>query len=234
MVLMHGKWASPQSLYFVAKRYEEGCAVKLLEMPWSGRRDYDVPYPDALNEIERQVKEFRVQGYKRILLAGHSFGANAGFAYASSVREKIDSVIALAPGHAPNVMYANGMSRQAVDSAKELINANKKDEKLGFDDMNQGRRKSVRMTAETLFSYFDPIGLGNMRLTASNYKESIPTLIVVGTDDVAFPVLRSAVFERLPSHPMNVYLEINANHGNTPEQSVQQVIAWLNQVSQSP
>jgi len=226
MVLMHGKWGNPRSMMFVGKRYEEHCATKSIEMPWSQRRNYDQPYEVALNEIEKQVKEFRTEGYKKIFLVGHSFGANAGFAYAASIRDKVDGIVALAPGHSPSSMYLNELSKQ-VDQSAELIKSGLKDEMISFVDMNQGVNRGVRMTAEVAFSYFDPNGLGNMSLSASRYRSSIPTIIVVGNADPGFPYYRRFIFEKLADNTLNVYLEITASHGNTPELSVNQVLEWV-------
>ena len=43
VVLMHGKWAMPQSPYLkpVVQKLQPICQVKTLEMPWSRRRLYD-------------------------------------------------------------------------------------------------------------------------------------------------------------------------------------------------
>lgn len=231
MVLMHGKWGNPASMAFLERRYKDVCTSKSSEMPWSQRRNYDQPYEVALDEIEKQVKEFRFEGYKKIILVGHSFGANAGFAYASTNREKVDGVVALAPGHSPSAMYSNGQSQQ-VDHALALIQAGSKEAVVSVVDMNQGVNRGIRMTAEVAFSYFDPKGLGNMSLSAARYSSSIPTMVVIGNGDPGFPWYRPFIFEKLPENPLNVYLEITAMHANTPERSVSQVLEWVKKVVQ--
>jgi hypothetical protein len=59
LVLMHGKWGGPQSLAVFANKVEPTCHVVPLEMPWSGRRAYDQPYPVALKEISARVQALR-------------------------------------------------------------------------------------------------------------------------------------------------------------------------------
>ena len=49
VVLMHGKWGSPQSMLPLARDLEtRGYLVSNAEMAWSGRRLYDLDYPAAL------------------------------------------------------------------------------------------------------------------------------------------------------------------------------------------
>jgi pimeloyl-ACP methyl ester carboxylesterase len=103
MVVMHGKWGGPRFLDGFARAMTPACDAKTIEMPWSGRRAYDAGYPAALQEISKQVQAFRAQGYRRVLLAGHSFGANAVMAYMAEVGD-VDGIIALAPGHSPRYM----------------------------------------------------------------------------------------------------------------------------------
>src|SRR5919109_3873275 len=85
VVLMHGKWGAPQSMSALASELQSrGYLVSNAEMPWSGRRLYDVDYPAALKEIEQQVHDLRAKGAKRIIVAGPTIGAKAGAASASS------------------------------------------------------------------------------------------------------------------------------------------------------
>ncbi|MSQ89273.1 MAG: hypothetical protein EXR32_08380 [Betaproteobacteria bacterium] len=54
MIVMHGKWGSPRFLEGFARTMAPTCDAKSIEMPWSGRRSYDVGYPAALQEISAQ------------------------------------------------------------------------------------------------------------------------------------------------------------------------------------
>ena len=230
MIVLHGKWGNTNYLKPFGQRMAPECQVKQLEMPWSQRRDYDQSYEVALDEIQAEVRQLRAEGYPRVVLAGHSFGANAGFAYASTDRAPVDAILALAPGHTPAFMYDKGMSTQAVDKARALVASRQPSERVTFDDMNQGRRKTVHIKAEVLLSYFDPKSLGNMSLSAAHYVKPIPTLLVIGNDDPGFGAYRSTVFEKIPAHPNNQYLEIIANHGSTPMVGADAVLNWLHQL----
>jgi pimeloyl-ACP methyl ester carboxylesterase len=226
VVLMHGKWGTTQFISFFGRRLEPVCDYTAIEMPWSKRRNYDAPYLTALAEIKAQVEKFRQQGYKRIVLAGHSFGANAALAYMKTEGD-VDGIISLAAGHTPSVMYQRGIGKPAVDKARELVSVGKGDESLSMDDFNQGKLQSIRMRADVLLSYFDPQGLGNMVLTSAQFKKPVPVLWVVGTLDPLYPLGSGYGFDKTPHHEASKYLVVEADHANTPDVSIDQVKEWL-------
>jgi pimeloyl-ACP methyl ester carboxylesterase len=226
MVLMHGKWGHPNNLAGFGRQMATVCDTLALEMPWSRRRNYDQPYPVALADIEAQVKALHSKGYTRVLLAGHSFGANAALAYMASVGDA-DGIVALAPGHTPERSYSRGMGKAAVDQARQLVAEGKGAEILSMDDVNQGKTQSIRMRADVLLSYFDPEGLGHMPLSAARFKKAVPVLWVVGTADPLYPAGSAFAFDRLPPHPASHYLVVEADHMGTPEVAAAQVLDWM-------
>lgn len=226
VVLMHGKWGDPQYMGHFGRRLEPYCTVKSIEMPWSKRRGYDASYPQALQEVAGQVQALRAQGYRRVAVMGQSFGGNAAMAYMAHVGDA-DAVVVLAPGHAPAFMYEKGIGKDAVDKARALVRAGQGSEKLSMDDLNQGQRSSIRMTAEVLLSYFDPAGLGHMPGTAAAFKKPVPFLWVVGTADRMYALGEDYAFRKAPSHPDSKYLVVTAGHLDTPDVAGEQVLEWL-------
>ena len=226
LVLMHGKWGGPQGLAVFANKVESTCHVVQLEMPWSGRRAYDQPYAVALKEISAQVQTLRGKGYRQVLVGGQSFGTNAALAYMAEVGDA-DGVLALAPGHSPRVMYQQGMGRAEVDQARTLVAAGQGAQTLTINDMNQGRRRNMTMSADTLLSYFDPDGLGHMPKTTANFKKAVPVLWVIGTQDPLYPAGEAYAYAKLPAHAKSRYLVVEAGHGNTPEVAATAVVEWL-------
>jgi pimeloyl-ACP methyl ester carboxylesterase len=226
MVVMHGKWGNPQYISFFARKIEPTCAFKSIEMPWSARRSYDEPYSKALEEITAQVAAFRAEGYRQVLLAGHSFGANAAMAY-MTVRDDVDGIITLAPGHSPAVMYERGIGKSAVDAAQALVASGKGDERLTMEDFNQGKRQPQRMRADVLWSYFNPTGLGHMPATAAAFRKPVPFLWVIGTGDPLYRAGEAFAYNRAPTHPASRYLVVEADHASTPDVAAQQVKAWI-------
>ena len=230
MVVMHGKWGGPRFLDGFARAMAPACDAKTIEMPWSARRGYDAGYPAALQEVSKQVQAYRAQGYRRVLLAGHSFGANAVMAYMAEVGDA-DGIIALAPGHSPRYMYETGMDRSAVDAARSAVADGRADEKIKLNDMNQGQRRDFNLPAQVLLSYFDPDGLGHMPATAARFKRAVPFLWVVGTRDPIYPLGEGFAYALAPPHPLSSYQVVQADHKDTPEVATPQVLAWVLQVA---
>ena len=229
MVVMHGKWGGPRFLEGFVQTMAPACDARSIDMPWSGRRAYDAAYPVALQEMAAQVQAFRAQGYRRVLLAGHSFGANAALAYMAEYGDA-DGVIALAPGHSPRYAYDSGIGRSAVDAARAALAAGKGDELLTMDDLNQGQRRSFKMPAQVLLSYFDPNGLGHMPGTAARFKRAVPLLWVIGTRDPLYAAGEGFAYARALPHPQSAYRVVQAGHKETPELAAAEVLAWVRQL----
>jgi pimeloyl-ACP methyl ester carboxylesterase len=230
MVVMHGKWGGPRFLDGFARAMGPACDAKTIEMPWSARRSYDAGYPAALQEISKQVQAFRAQGYRRVLLAGHSFGANAVMAHMAEVGD-VDGIIALAPGHSPRYMYESGIDRISVDEARSAVAGGRADEKIKLNDLNQGQRRDFNLPAQVLLSYFDPDGLGHMPATAARFKRAVPFMWVIGTRDPLYPSGEAFAYALALPHPQSSYVVVQADHKDTPEVATSQVLAWVRQVT---
>lgn len=111
VLLVHGKGASAQALNGLAARLKPACLARAPEMPWSAKRG-DAS-ADASAELQKQVKELRAQGFKRVLLAGQGSGANAAMAYAGKVGD-IEGVVAIGAADEPGLAAAASGIRQHV------------------------------------------------------------------------------------------------------------------------
>jgi pimeloyl-ACP methyl ester carboxylesterase len=211
VILMHGKWGNVQHVSSFGRQLAPACAYETLEMPWSLRRNYDAPYPAALDEIAGVVAAQRAKGIRRVLLAGHSFGANATLAYMAE-RGDVDGILAIGPGHVPATFYHRGLTRDAVDNARKMIASGQGDDKGWFDDVNQGQRKSIRTSANIYFSYFDPVGIADMPSSAARFKRAIPFLWLIGAADGLQAAGQHYAFSKAPAHPKSRYAVINADH----------------------
>lgn len=228
IVLIHGKWSNPSAGIAVLSQAltNKGFRVSTPIMPWSDQRNYDADYSTALAEIETSAQVLRQQGAKKILVGGHSFGANAAIAYAASGRE-VDGILAIAPGHVPDLMSFRNALDGSVAKARQMISEGKGNEVDSFDDLNQGQIKSIRTRANIYLSYFDPEGLGAMPLNAAKLKRPIPFLWVVGNTDTILKQGEAYVFNRIPPHTNNKYLVIEGTHKNTPTRAAAQIVEWV-------
>ena len=234
VVLLHGKWGNPsQHINTLATSLKEkGYIVLTPLMPWSKLRGYDIDYQAALGIVGNNIQELRKKGAKVIILAGHSMGANASIAYAAYGDEKIDAVIAIAPGHTPDLHKYHMNIESSLNKANEMIKAGRKGESESFVDLNGGRSVSINMTAATYCSYNDPCGMASMPVSASKVTQRIPLFwILAGPDDVLYNAGKGYVFEKWPSNPLNAYLILNATHLSAPDNAKDEILKWIDTLS---
>jgi len=229
VVLLHGKWDTANSHVSGLATYlrREGFLVKNPEMPWSGQREYDKDFDAAMTEIDEAVAALRKEGATKIVVGGHSMGANAALHYAG--RTKVDGLLVMAPGHFAEGKKTQELVESSVAKAREMVAAGKGSDAARFEDFNTGgRRKSVKCPAGSYLSYFDPAGPMNAHKNAAAVKPDTPVLWIVGTKEESGPkTIGSAVHGLLPANAASKSVEVNADHLNTPDAAKAEVKDWL-------
>ena len=227
VVLLHGKGGTPTSMIegLAESLRKQGALVEAPELPWSARRMYDATYDQAMAEIDLAVQKLKWQGATRIVVAGHSLGANAAIGYAAR-REGLAAVIAMAPGHLPEAWALRLRTRSAIARAKKLIAEGKGDVPDSFPDLAQGIPYSVKATPNVYLSMFDPEGPAVMPKNSAAMGE-VPFLWVVGVADPMFFHGRDYAFDPGAKHPKSRYLVIPGMHLTTPFQARGTIIDWL-------
>ncbi|MGO8693529.1 MAG: alpha/beta fold hydrolase [Rectinemataceae bacterium] len=228
IVLLHGKTSEPNVVAegVVAPLDQAGFLVETPEMPWSQKRYIDKSFEDALDEIDQAVARLVSRGATKVVIAGHSMGADAALAYAAH-RGKVAGIILLAPGAVPD---SPSFRRLAPDvaKAKAMIDAGNGDQESTFGDINMGKYFTRTMKASVYYSYFRPDGIGAAATNASNISPDIPVLYVAGSADPLTRRLgKSFIFDKLPPNPLSKYVVVKAGHLGTPAAAVQEIIAWL-------
>jgi pimeloyl-ACP methyl ester carboxylesterase len=228
VVLLHGKTGSPdRHIPGLASALERDDAlVDRPEMPWSRRRYLDASLDQAMDEIGQHVAKLRQKGAKRVVVAGHSLGANIALAYGAR-RHDVDAVAMVGPGHTPDLPKFREALGDSIDRARAMIAAGKGAETGRFNDTNQGRTEEVTARASDYFSFFDPQGLANMPRMAQELGARVPLLVVVGTKDPLFPRGEGYIFGRGARHPLSRYVTVDADHGTTPDAAKEVVTGWL-------
>jgi len=227
IVYLHGKAAWPGALNggILSSLEDEGALVAEPEMPWSFHRRYAATYDQAMSEIDAAVAGLKAKGASRIVVIGHSLGANAAIGYGARHPE-LAGIAALAPGHLPEAEPLRSFVRDAVARAKQLIAAGQGNVPETFPDMAQGIPLTTTATPVVYLSMFDPDGPAVIpKNTAA--MGMVPLLWVVGKLD---PIDRRGpeYAFNAAKNPKNKYIEVFAGHLTTPLVARKQVVEWIN------
>jgi pimeloyl-ACP methyl ester carboxylesterase len=228
IILMHGKWGTPDKGIQPVELELRGAGFLVVsrEMPWSERRAYDAGFDDVMAQLEGEVARLRSQGARKIVVGGQSFGANIALAYAAR-HPDINGVTALAPGHSPDRFANNPRMVESLGKARALLAAGKGGQFANFNDTNQGHTREVSARPAVYLSYFDPAGPAVMPRNAAVISPNTPLLVVVGTRDPIYSAGTSYIFDRAPRNPYSAFRTVNADHFGTPAAARRLVLDWI-------
>lgn len=226
VVLAHGKWdRRPFAIDALATPLATaGYASATPELPWSLHRLYDASFDTALDELHAAVAGLRDAGCHRVLLAGHSLGANAAVACAAR-GTRIDGLVVLAPGHLPERLHAEGVTTAALQDARAALAAGERSRRVLVDSF-QGVPRRLRIDPAHYLAYFDPAGAAVLPANCARLPE-MPVLWMVGRADPHAALGPAYAYDRVPRHPLSRYVEIDADHIGTPAAAAPLVLQWL-------
>lgn len=233
VVLMHGKGGSPsRHVAELARQLEsQGMQVANLEMPWSGRRHYEVDVTVALAEVDAALTTLRGQGAQKLFIAGHSQGGV--FALYVGTRSAVDGVVAIAPGgNVANPVYRDKLGTQ-VALARQRVAEGRGAEKITLADYEGSKGTfAVECTSAAYLSWFDPDGAMNQLKSSQVIKPAIPVLFIAPRDD--YPGLqrvKQQMFAALPHNAHTRLYEPEASHLGAPAASAQEIVRWTRAVA---
>jgi pimeloyl-ACP methyl ester carboxylesterase len=226
VVFLHGKgvWPGAFDGGIPGALEAEGAQVESPEMPWSFRRMYGATFDQAMTEIDAAVAGLKARGANRIVIVGHSLGANAAIGYAAR-RSVVAAVVAIAPGHLPETAEMRARTHDALAEARQMYAAGKQDRRA-WPDLVQGIPTIALATPAVYLSMFDPDGPAVIPKNAAALR-AIPFLWVVGNGDPIHERGRDYAFTRGARNPASRYIEVAAGHLTTPWQARAQVVEWL-------
>jgi len=232
VLLLHGKAHGTNSIDQLSNELiSAGFLVeKPSSTPWSPKRIYDRTYLDTLKELDTSIEKLRAAGASRIVVGGHSIGANVALGYAAN-REDLAGVIIIGAGHFISGNFMGKKLKGDVSRANKMIASGKGKEKANFDDINQRKTTERSVTADIYQSWFDPDGPANIRNNTANLSVELPVLWIAGKDDkVASKVLKRLAYDKMASHPKNRFVIVDGGHKETPAKAGEIVINWLNKI----
>lgn len=236
IVIMHGKGGAP-TLHvadLAGALAEKGYLVANLEMPWSGRRNYDADTTRAEEEVEAALAAIRAKGAQKVFVAGHSQGGLFALHFAG--KHSVDGIIAITPGGSVNSPVFRDKLGESVARARQLVAEGKGQEKVRFLDFEAGRGTyPVITTPAAYLAWFDPEGAMNAIRAARAANPQIPILWMVAKND--YPQLRKTMipmFNNLPAHPLNKLYETDSDHLGAPSASLHEILRWTGEVANAP
>lgn len=233
IVIMHGKGGSPKRIVsdLASALERQGYLVANLEMPWSGRREYDVDVAAAEKEVESALAALRGKGAQKLFVAGHSQGGLFALYFAG--KHALDGVIAIAPGGSADAQVFREKLGDSVALARKLIAQGKSQEKTRFSDYEGSRGTyPVVTTPAAYLSWFDPDGAMNQMAALRNMSPDTPVLYIAPTGD--YPGLRKLkqkMFDALPKNPRTKLYEPDSSHLNAPTASIGEIVEWTTAVA---
>lgn len=233
IVIMHGKGGKPTGyVENLARTLEgKGYLVANLEMPWSGRRNYDVTVERGEQEVEAAVAGLRANGAKKVFVSGHSQGG--AFAIHLAGRQGIDGVIAMAPGGDVGNRVFREQLGQSVTRARRLVAEGKGDEPVRLEDYEGPPGAYPVVVAPIVYlTWFEPEGAMNMDRAARAANPMVPILWIVPKRERP-PLLKRnlSMFRELPANPFTRLYEPNSDHVGTPTASADEIVRWTREVA---
>jgi pimeloyl-ACP methyl ester carboxylesterase len=232
-VVMHGKGGSPARLVAdLAQSLEsKGFLVANLEMPWSGKRDYDVSAAKAEEDVEAALAAMRRKGAKKVFVIGHSQGGV--FALHLAGRIAADGVVTIAPGGSTANRYFYERVSDSFTRAKELVAAGKGNEPAELYDFENARGNyPVKSTPAVYVTWFDPTGAMSQERAVKAVNPNMPILWVGPTRD--YPgLLKSSLplYGDLPKNPQTRLYQPNADHRGAPTAAADEIARWMREVA---
>jgi pimeloyl-ACP methyl ester carboxylesterase len=226
VVFLHGKgvWAGAFDGGIPAALEAEGAVAAEPEMPWSISRMYGATYEEAMQEIDAAVAGLKAKGATRIVIIGHSLGANAAIGYAAR-RHGVAAVVALSAGHLPETAEMRSHTADAIMEARARLAAGEKSRRIWPDRIQDIPTLAIASPAVYL-SMFDPDGPAVIPKNAAALH-GVPLLWVVGQSDPIFARGRDYAFSHAPRNPKSRYIEVSAGHLAAPLVARPQVVEWL-------
>lgn len=235
IVIMHGKAGSPSKhVTPLAKALEkQGYLVANIEMPWSGKRNYDVSTAAAEAEVEAALASLRSKGAEKVFVSGHSQGG--GFALHFGGKHQVDGIICIAPGGniSDRSPVYNKFLAPSIAQAQKLVSEGKGEKKTSLKDYEASKGTySIKTIPSAYLSWFDPNGAMSLFRAAKQMNPQTPVLWMVAEKD--YPQLKTVnaqIYPNLPRNPLSHSFEPKSDHLGAPKAAIEEIVRWTREVA---
>jgi pimeloyl-ACP methyl ester carboxylesterase len=227
VVLMHGKGGGVKSnspIGKLAARLKGDFVIAVPEMSWSRSRNFDGTMEEAFEEIKGVIARLKAQGATKIVVGGHSMGANTALAFATRY-PGLAGVLMIAPGHRSDA-YAQ-QNKNALDRGNAFAGRGETDGRVEIFDKNQGKIIKRYLKVAIAVSWFDLEGLAVMQNSAPKVRTGTPVYWVIGKKDRLHPKGRDLIYSKTPTHPKSAYVVVSGGHGVAPIRGAGKIASWL-------
>lgn len=236
VIIMHGKAAAPTDAYLqilYSDLSNAGYDVIAPYMPWSGTA-WDGAMCEAMNYVDSLAAEEAAQG-NNVVVAGHSMGGAHALIYAvTTPPDSVKAVVALAPGHFPQIelpLLASidpptaALVTASIERAEAMVAAGKGDQVDTFDTLTPAGIIQISASASDYLSYH---GLDRYPdIEQALPATGLPVLWLAGAGDALTDFYdMPALFSRIPS-PASRYQEVAGDHLGMVSSSSPAMLAWL-------
>lgn len=229
IVLLHGKTGAPSQFAAMAAMLEEtGYGVERPEMCWSERRIYDRALDGCFEDVDAAVERLRADGFRRIVVGGHSLGGLVALAYGAT-HDDLAGIAALAPDGEPGDFNGHPKVAESVLRAVKLIQAGKGDEAASFTDRVLGRYFTVKATPRAFLSFLGPGSY--LRPTRLLPRLAAPLFWAAGSRDSSQRDA-AALYARAPDNPASIFVKLDASHLGTPGAALFPLMDWLDRLAE--
>lgn len=227
VVVLHGKGAEPANMLPVADALRAaGYQVDVPPMPWAGSRNYDQPYPEALDEVDHAVNDLRGHGCSQIVLVGYSLGGNISLRYAARANS-LRALVLIDPAHFPEGEVSIRVATDSLQKARAMQMAGSGAEFNSFTEAPTGR--PIRITAANYLSYYDPAGPSAMSGFVSSL--AVPSVVWIGgTRDPATHQFELLVMPHFPRTTQVQRVAIDADHVGAPAAAASAVVRTIREL----
>lgn len=194
-----------------------GYGLETPDMCWSGGRRYDKSAEACMADVDKAIAKLNARGFDRIVVAGHSMGGINAILYAAR-HKGLAGLVAFAPSGPPQ-----GTSFTAV-LARDAVRLGRGDERVTFP----AGLNDFEATPNAVNSYLGKDSPLNDQELLPHI--SAPILWIAGTKDPGQSTAAER-FRAAPAHPLNSLVTVVADHFETPDVAVNDMLRWLDRLA---